>query len=198
MAPALLNATTTTAAAAATTATTLVNIFSTTTVAPAVTYSWTGQNNVTIWDNEPGYVYFYSSYVCYVVLVFLFIILLPLALIASSMQRKRRDAERRLAAQRLQARRQMELSVTSNATHMDNSSVANTEANNDMSILPKGMDLPPSYDELSLKPVGASTLTITTNLSASNPALNEPPPEYELTTSTTTTTTVVINNNSNQ
>ncbi|XP_017839078.1 uncharacterized protein LOC108597174 isoform X1 [Drosophila busckii] len=97
-----------------------------------------------------------------------------------------------------QSRRQMELSVTSNATHMDNSSVANTEANNDMSILPKGMDLPPSYDELSLKPVGASTLTITTNLSASNPALNEPPPEYELTTSTTTTTTVVINNNSNQ
>jgi len=78
-----------------------------------------------------------------------------------------------------------------------------------MTILPKGMDLPPSYDELNYTTdmkqsgsLGASMMTITTDLECSNPnlvaALNEPPPDYieptaSATTTTTTTTTVVVN-----
>ncbi|TDG44399.1 hypothetical protein AWZ03_009202 [Drosophila navojoa] len=107
-------------------------------------------------------------------------------------------------------RREMEISVTNNNTNMGNGGVNLEVDNNDMTILPKGMDLPPSYDELNICSkdgnLGASTLTITTELGCSNPnliaaaALNEPPPDYQRTidileapTSTTTisTTTVV-------
>ncbi|KRG04147.1 uncharacterized protein LOC6578645 isoform X2 [Drosophila mojavensis] len=109
-----------------------------------------------------------------------------------------------------QARREMEISVTNNNTNMGNGSVCLEVDNNDMTILPKGMDLPPSYDELNIcnkdGNLGASTLTITTDLGCSNPnliaaaALNEPPPHYQgtidiveaPTTATTISTTTVV------
>lgn len=97
----------------------------------------------------------------------------------------------------------MEISVNNNNTNMGNGSVCLEVDNNDMTILPKGMDLPPSYDEVNIcnkdGNLGASTLTITTDLGCSNPnlaitALNEPPPDYQGTIETveapTTTTTI--------
>ncbi|XP_023162740.2 uncharacterized protein LOC111593901 isoform X2 [Drosophila hydei] len=102
-----------------------------------------------------------------------------------------------------EARREMEISVNNNNTNMGNGSVCLEVDNNDMTILPKGMDLPPSYDEVNIcnkdGNLGASTLTITTDLGCSNPnlaitALNEPPPDYQGTIETvdapTTTTTI--------
>ncbi|XP_034475748.1 uncharacterized protein LOC117782813 isoform X2 [Drosophila innubila] len=111
-----------------------------------------------------------------------------------------------------QARREMEISIANNNPNIGNSGGGNgsvsIQTENDMTILPKGMDLPPSYDELNytnnVKPpgsLGASMLTITTDLDCSNTnlaaALNEPPPDYieptaSATTTTTTTTTVVV------
>ncbi|XP_064541414.1 uncharacterized protein LOC135430606 isoform X3 [Drosophila montana] len=109
-------------------------------------------------------------------------------------------------------RREIEISVNSN---MNNGGVDGSvciQADNDMTILPKGMDLPPSYDDLNISNnakqqpgnMGASTLTITTDLGCSNSnlaaALNEPPPDYQGTvdiageiapTTTISTTTVV-------
>lgn len=108
----------------------------------------------------------------------------------------------------------MEISVANNSTSLDNNSVC-IQADNDMTILPKGMDLPPSYDDLNISHngkqqpgnMGASTLTIATDLGCSNSnlaaALNEPPPDYQgtvdmaaagaptATISTISTTTVV-------
>ncbi|XP_017867398.1 PREDICTED: uncharacterized protein LOC108616597 isoform X1 [Drosophila arizonae] len=128
----------------------------------------------------------------------------------SSAQRKRRENERRLILQRQRARREMEISVTNNNSNMGNGGVCLEVDNNDMTILPKGMDLPPSYDELNIcnkdGNLGASTLTITTDLGCSNPnliaaaALNEPPPDYQgtidiveaPTTATTISTTTVV------
>ncbi|XP_064541413.1 uncharacterized protein LOC135430606 isoform X2 [Drosophila montana] len=116
------------------------------------------------------------------------------------------------ATQIEQARREIEISVNSN---MNNGGVDGSvciQADNDMTILPKGMDLPPSYDDLNISNnakqqpgnMGASTLTITTDLGCSNSnlaaALNEPPPDYQGTvdiageiapTTTISTTTVV-------
>ncbi|KAL7738677.1 hypothetical protein ACLKA6_006963 [Drosophila palustris] len=106
----------------------------------------------------------------------------------------------------------MEISIANTNLSTGNSGGGNgsvsIQTENDMTILPKGMDLPPSYDELNytngVKPtasLGASMLTITTDLESSNPnlaaALNEPPPDYveptaSATTTTTTTTTVVV------
>ncbi|KRF79187.1 uncharacterized protein [Drosophila virilis] len=94
------------------------------------------------------------------------------------------------ATQIEQARREMEISVANNSTTLDNNSVC-IQADNDMTILPKGMDLPPSYDDLNISHsakqqpgnMGASTLTIATDLGCSNSnlaaALNEPPPDYQ-------------------
>ncbi|XP_062134029.1 uncharacterized protein LOC133844166 isoform X2 [Drosophila sulfurigaster albostrigata] len=106
-----------------------------------------------------------------------------------------------------QARRQMEISIANNNTNTGggNGSVS-IETENDVTILPKGMDLPPSYDELTYSTnvkqtgsLGASTLTITTDLGCSNAnlaAFNEPPPDYvepaACATTTTTTTTMVV------
>lgn len=106
----------------------------------------------------------------------------------------------------------MEISVSNNnlggSCGNNNSGNACIDTDNNMSILPKGMDLPPRYDELNYvndvkQPgsLGASMLTVATDLESSNPnlvaAYNEPPPEYELgaiagTTTTTTTTTLVV------
>lgn len=105
----------------------------------------------------------------------------------------------------------MEISISNNnAISGDSCGNVCIDTDNNMSILPKGMDLPPSYDELSYNndvkqpgSVGASMLTIATDLECSNPNLvagyNEPPPDYEIgaiagtaSTTTTTTTTVVV------
>ncbi|EDW59996.1 uncharacterized protein [Drosophila virilis] len=145
---------------------------------------------VPVYTPSPSYVYFYSGYAFYIVLLFLFVILMPFAIIMSSMQRKRQENARRLALQRERARREMEISVANNSTTLDNNSVC-IQADNDMTILPKGMDLPPSYDDLNISHsakqqpgnMGASTLTIATDLGCSNSnlaaALNEPPPDYQ-------------------
>lgn len=107
----------------------------------------------------------------------------------------------------------MEISISNNNVS-SSGSCGNVciDTDNNMSILPKGMDLPPSYDELNYNNdvkqpggLGASMLTIATDLESSNPnlvaAYNEPPPDYEIgaiggaaatTTTTTTTTTVVV------
>lgn len=107
----------------------------------------------------------------------------------------------------------MEISVSNNnlggSCGNNNSGNVCIDTDNNMSILPKGMDLPPRYDELNYMndvkqpgSLGASMLTVATDLESSNPnlvaAYNEPPPEYELgaiggtTTTTTTTTTLVV------
>ncbi|XP_017024900.1 uncharacterized protein [Drosophila kikkawai] len=104
------------------------------------------------------------------------------------------------------ARRQMEINVTSNCTGGGSSGgVSNVCLNtqDEISVLPKTLDLPPSYDEAAFsEQKQGSTLTIATTLEASNPNLavgiNEPPPVYEAnmatsTTTTTTTTTFLVN-----
>ncbi|XP_034475747.1 uncharacterized protein LOC117782813 isoform X1 [Drosophila innubila] len=173
-----------------------------------------GSNNATIYwpDPEPDYVYFYSGYAFYIVIFVCFVVILPCAVIMNAMQRKRQENARRLVEQRQRARREMEISIANNNPNIGNSGGGNgsvsIQTENDMTILPKGMDLPPSYDELNytnnVKPpgsLGASMLTITTDLDCSNTnlaaALNEPPPDYieptaSATTTTTTTTTVVV------
>lgn len=104
------------------------------------------------------------------------------------------------------ARRQMEISVSNNnlgGSCGNNSGNVCIDTDNNMSILPKGMDLPPSYDELNYvndfkQPgsLGASMLTVATDLESSNPnlvaAYNEPPPEYELGAIGGTTTTTLV------
>ncbi|EDW74371.1 uncharacterized protein Dwil_GK21879 [Drosophila willistoni] len=172
-------------------------------------------------DYDAPFYYFYPTYGVYVFLVFLFIFLLPTALIISAMQRKKEANARALALQRQRARRQMEINVTNNnncsggGSGVSNMCPVIDEPNN-ITILPKTLDLPPSYDEAAFYPNkdqslsgAASTLTIltSTNMESSNPSLaaaagvvspNEPPPVYEVgntvttTTSTTTTTMRVV------
>ncbi|XP_060658597.1 uncharacterized protein LOC132793025 isoform X1 [Drosophila nasuta] len=212
MAPAIeVNATT------ATTAITTSSILQSTNSTSTITYSYYTTASTTPfysdydnpnWVQPDPDVYFYSGYAFYIVLVVFFIILLPFAIIMSALQRKRQEQARRLIEQRQRARRQMEISITNNNTNTGggNGSVS-IETENDVSILPKGMDLPPSYDELTYSTnvkqtgsLGASTLTITTDLGCSNAnlaAFNEPPPDYVepaacATTTTTTTPTVVV------
>ncbi|XP_068144873.1 uncharacterized protein [Drosophila tropicalis] len=107
------------------------------------------------------------------------------------------------------ARRQMEINVTSNnncsggGSGVSNMCPVIDEPNN-ITILPKTLDLPPSYDEAAFYPNkdqslsgAASTLTIltSTNVESSNPSLaaaagvvgpNEPPPIYEVENTVTT------------
>ncbi|XP_001986811.2 uncharacterized protein LOC6561103 isoform X2 [Drosophila grimshawi] len=143
------------------------------------------------------------------------LLLVPMSVI----MRKRKENLRRLAMQRQRARQQMEISVTNNSTANTGNNCGNGNGNvciqadndiNDIRILPKGMDLPPSYDDLSINSnvkqegiMGASTLTIATDLECSNPnlavAVNEPPPEYDprfigsaAPQSTTVSTTTVV------
>nr|XP_016928965.1 uncharacterized protein LOC108009268 isoform X2 [Drosophila suzukii] len=101
------------------------------------------------------------------------------------------------------ARRQMEINVTNNCNG-GSGGVSNVCLNtqDEISVLPKTLDLPPSYDEAAFSERKQdSTLTIATSLEASNPNLatgiNEPPPVYEAnvaTTTTSTTTTVFLVN----
>ncbi|XP_034120572.1 uncharacterized protein LOC117578885 isoform X2 [Drosophila guanche] len=104
------------------------------------------------------------------------------------------------------ARREMEISVTNNninggsATAAGISSVSVGDQSDQITVLPKTLDLPPSYDEAAYLEHkqgvsnAASTLTIATNLEV---GINEPPPVYEAgavaTTTTTTTTTFRVN-----
>ncbi|XP_016947033.1 uncharacterized protein LOC108022555 isoform X1 [Drosophila biarmipes] len=155
---------------------------------------------VTIWITDGGYggpyMFFYPSYVIYIVLVFLFVIAFPLAMILSA-KRKRELNARTLAQQRQRARRQMEINVTNNCNGGSGSGgVSNVCLNtqDEISVLPKTLDLPPSYDEAAFSErKHDSTLTIATSLEASNPNLaagiNEPPPVYEANVATTTTAT---------
>ncbi|XP_043643664.1 uncharacterized protein LOC122613519 isoform X2 [Drosophila teissieri] len=102
-----------------------------------------------------------------------------------------------------QARRQMEINVT-NDCNGGSGGAGNVCSNSqdEVSVLPKTLDLPPSYDEAAFSERKQdSTLTIATNLEASNSNLaigtNEPPPVYEAnvaTTTTSTTTTVFLVN----
>ncbi|XP_037717676.1 uncharacterized protein LOC119552014 isoform X1 [Drosophila subpulchrella] len=161
---------------------------------------------VTIWITDGGYggpyMFFYPSYVIYIVLVFFFLIAFPLAMIMSA-KRKRELNARNLAQQRQRARRQMEINVTNNCNG-GSGGVSNVCLNtqDEISVLPKTLDLPPSYDEAAFSERKQdSTLTIATSLEASNPNLatgiNEPPPVYEAnvaTTTTSTTTTVFLVN----
>ncbi|SPP75005.1 uncharacterized protein LOC117578885 isoform X1 [Drosophila guanche] len=156
------------------------------------------------WDGP--YVYYYPNYVMYITLVFLFVFLLPLVVIMSAMKRKREAQVRALALQRQRARREMEISVTNNninggsATAAGISSVSVGDQSDQITVLPKTLDLPPSYDEAAYLEHkqgvsnAASTLTIATNLEV---GINEPPPVYEAgavaTTTTTTTTTFRVN-----
>ncbi|XP_050744221.1 uncharacterized protein LOC108022555 isoform X2 [Drosophila biarmipes] len=95
------------------------------------------------------------------------------------------------------ARRQMEINVTNNCNGGSGSGgVSNVCLNtqDEISVLPKTLDLPPSYDEAAFSErKHDSTLTIATSLEASNPNLaagiNEPPPVYEANVATTTTAT---------
>ncbi|XP_026841208.1 uncharacterized protein LOC6600963 isoform X2 [Drosophila persimilis] len=104
------------------------------------------------------------------------------------------------------ARREMEISVTNNNCNGSSScaagisSVSVGDQNDQITVLPKTLDLPPSYDEAAYCEQkqgvsnAASTLTIATNLEV---GINEPPPVYEsgtlATTTTTTTTTFLVN-----
>ncbi|XP_017061860.1 uncharacterized protein LOC108101852 isoform X1 [Drosophila ficusphila] len=153
---------------------------------------------VTIWINDGGYdgpyLFFYPSYIIYIILVFLFVIAFPLAMIMSA-KRKRDVTARNLAQQRLRARRQIEINVTNNRNG-GSEGVSNVCANtqDEVSVLPKSMDLPPSYDEAAFSERKQdSTLTIATSLEASNlnlaAGINEPPPIYEANVATTTTST---------
>ncbi|XP_016972482.1 uncharacterized protein LOC108039857 isoform X1 [Drosophila rhopaloa] len=152
--------------------------------------------------NNGPYMFFYPSYVVYVVLVFFFVISFPLAMIVSA-KRKQNTTTRNLAQQRQRARRQMEINVTNNCNDSSRGATnvcVNTQ--DEISVLPKTLDLPPSYDEAAFSDRKQdSTLTIATSLEASNPNLttgiNEPPPVYEAnvaTTTTSTTTTVFLVN----
>ncbi|XP_017070350.2 uncharacterized protein LOC108107359 isoform X2 [Drosophila eugracilis] len=94
-----------------------------------------------------------------------------------------------------QARRQMEINVTTNCNG-GSDGVGNVCMNTqeEFSVLPKTLDLPPSYDEAAFSERKQdSTLTIATSLEASSSNLaagiNEPPPVYEANVSTTTTST---------
>ncbi|XP_017061861.1 uncharacterized protein LOC108101852 isoform X2 [Drosophila ficusphila] len=94
-----------------------------------------------------------------------------------------------------QARRQIEINVTNNRNG-GSEGVSNVCANtqDEVSVLPKSMDLPPSYDEAAFSERKQdSTLTIATSLEASNlnlaAGINEPPPIYEANVATTTTST---------
>ncbi|XP_016972483.1 uncharacterized protein LOC108039857 isoform X2 [Drosophila rhopaloa] len=97
----------------------------------------------------------------------------------------------------------MEINVTNNCNDSSRGATnvcVNTQ--DEISVLPKTLDLPPSYDEAAFSDRKQdSTLTIATSLEASNPNLttgiNEPPPVYEAnvaTTTTSTTTTVFLVN----
>ncbi|XP_052839046.1 uncharacterized protein LOC128254195 isoform X2 [Drosophila gunungcola] len=102
-----------------------------------------------------------------------------------------------------QARRQMEINV-SNSCNGGSGGATNAcmTTQDEVTVLPKTLDLPPSYDEAAFSDRKQdSTLTIATSLAASNPNLaagiNEPPPVYEAnvaTTTTSTTTTVFLVN----
>jgi len=79
----------------------------------------------------------------------------------------------------------MEINVTNNCNG-GSGGVSNVCLNtqDEISVLPKTLDLPPSYDEAAFSERKQdSTLTIATSLEASNPNLatgiNEPPPVYE-------------------
>ncbi|EDV57042.1 uncharacterized protein LOC6548366 isoform X1 [Drosophila erecta] len=202
MAPAI---STTTSTPISSTASVVKGTLNTTESASSV---WQYENTtpVTIWINDGGYdgpfMFFYPSYVIYIVLVFLFVIAFPLAMIMSA-KRKREANARNLAQQRQRARRQMEINVTNNCNG-GSGGAGNVCSNrqDEVSVLPKTLDLPPSYDEAAFSERKQdSTLTIATNLEASNPNLaagtNEPPPVYEAnvaTTTTSTTTTVFLVN----
>ncbi|XP_068144872.1 uncharacterized protein [Drosophila tropicalis] len=198
----------------------------TTTTIPSYTIKITDYNTSIIYNSSNEYTttpsqeypdegygapfyYFYPTYGVYVFLVFLFVFLLPTALIISAMQRKKQANARALALQRQRARRQMEINVTSNnncsggGSGVSNMCPVIDEPNN-ITILPKTLDLPPSYDEAAFYPNkdqslsgAASTLTIltSTNVESSNPSLaaaagvvgpNEPPPIYEVENTVTT------------
>lgn len=186
--------------------TTVANGTLNTTESTTSDWEYVNTTSVTIWINGGGYdgpyMLFYPSYVIYIVLVFLFVIALPLAMIMSA-KRKRETNVRNLAQQRQRARRQMEINVTNNCNG-GSGGVGNVCSNsqNEVSVLPKTLDLPPSYDEAAFSERKQdSTLTIATSLEASNPNLavgiNEPPPVYEAnvaTTTTSTTTTVFLVN----
>ncbi|XP_052839045.1 uncharacterized protein LOC128254195 isoform X1 [Drosophila gunungcola] len=157
---------------------------------------------ITIYVDDGPYMFFYPSYVVYVVLVFFFVIAFPLAMILSA-KRKREAGARNLAQQRQRARRQMEINV-SNSCNGGSGGATNAcmTTQDEVTVLPKTLDLPPSYDEAAFSDRKQdSTLTIATSLAASNPNLaagiNEPPPVYEAnvaTTTTSTTTTVFLVN----
>ncbi|XP_017108490.2 uncharacterized protein [Drosophila bipectinata] len=101
------------------------------------------------------------------------------------------------------ARRQMEIQVTNNNCNGSSGSSGGADPAcgnaQDITVLPKTLDLPPSYDEAAFSDRKQdSTLTIATCLEASNPNLaaggtNEPPPVYEANVTTTTTTTFLVN-----
>ncbi|EDV36508.1 uncharacterized protein Dana_GF11920, isoform A [Drosophila ananassae] len=163
--------------------------------------SGTWNNNGYGWSGV--YYYWYPSYILYIVLVFMFVIAFPLAVIMSSAKRKREAAARNLAQQRLRARRQMEIQVTNNNCNGSSGSSGGADPacgnGQNITVLPKSLDLPPSYDEAAFSDRKQdSTLTIATCLEASNPNLaaggtNEPPPVYEANVTTTTTTTFMVN-----
>ncbi|XP_017024897.1 uncharacterized protein [Drosophila kikkawai] len=199
--------------APATNATTGSEAWNTTTTAPWNNTTYAAWNFTTttpypVFLPDEGGVYYwswYSGYVLYVLLILMFIVALPLAAVMAA-KRKREAAARSLALQRQRARRQMEINVTSNCTGGGSSGgVSNVCLNtqDEISVLPKTLDLPPSYDEAAFsEQKQGSTLTIATTLEASNPNLavgiNEPPPVYEAnmatsTTTTTTTTTFLVN-----
>ncbi|XP_043643663.1 uncharacterized protein LOC122613519 isoform X1 [Drosophila teissieri] len=185
--------------------TSVVNATLNTTESTSTVWQYDNSTPVTIWVDggyDGPYMFFYPSYVIYIVLVFLFVIAFPLAMIMSA-KRKREANARNLAQQRQRARRQMEINVT-NDCNGGSGGAGNVCSNSqdEVSVLPKTLDLPPSYDEAAFSERKQdSTLTIATNLEASNSNLaigtNEPPPVYEAnvaTTTTSTTTTVFLVN----
>ncbi|XP_020799511.1 uncharacterized protein LOC110177229 isoform X1 [Drosophila serrata] len=188
-----------------------------TTVSAVLNKTTTASLNITTTTSYPSIIYvpddggdyywsWYSGYVLYVLLILMFMVALPMAAVLGA-KRKREAAARSLALQRQRARRQMEINVTSNCNGGGSSGgVTNVCVNtqDELSVLPKTLDLPPSYDEAAFsEQKQGSTLTIATSLEASNPnlavAINEPPPVYEAnmaastTTTTTTTTTFMVN-----
>ncbi|XP_017070349.2 uncharacterized protein LOC108107359 isoform X1 [Drosophila eugracilis] len=195
MAPAI-DATESTLSDTTTSVASTLSTLSTTESTTSVAYSST--TTIPNFNNDMGYdtpfVFFYPSYVIYIVLVFFFVIAFPLAMIVSA-KRKRDVTSRNLAQQRQRARRQMEINVTTNCNG-GSDGVGNVCMNTqeEFSVLPKTLDLPPSYDEAAFSERKQdSTLTIATSLEASSSNLaagiNEPPPVYEANVSTTTTST---------